>query len=224
MAENETAEQLSESVKKLSGALQKERGDHKAAKVELLAAQKHIIQLEALGPSPDAGKYTAHIADAIKSGVALSTVELQKQVETLHLQLAESAVVANDATAKLNARSVAEEVLSEAARQHVLPGAINDLLSLSALDLRVVDGIVQNEAGESVKQYLENKKTTSPWMWPTAIGSGARGSGEPGAPTGSNPFDKSSASWNLTAQSQMALAQPAKASRLRAEAAAMIKQ
>jgi hypothetical protein len=88
---------------------------------------------------------------------------------------------------------------------------------LGNLELSIKDGQVLTTDGRDVSQWVNDRKHSSPWMFPTSQGSGARGSGElPSNYAGDNPFK--SESFNLTKQSVLIRENPALADRLMAEA------
>jgi hypothetical protein len=224
MAKEKEIIDQSEDVLKLQKALLNERNDHKATTAMLKAAQTRITKSAALGPAPSPVVVSQYIADGVRAGVAHATAELQQKIGTLETQLSAANAATADINGKLVTRTIAEEVRQAARESHVLPSAVNDLLSLGNLELKFVDGKVQTDDGRDVATWLDQSKATRPYMWPTARGSGARGSGDGGLVVeGDNPF-KAGPSFNLTKQRQLAMADPARAARLQTEAAAMARQ
>lgn len=215
---------MADDIKKLTEALRKEREEHRATREKLQAATAQASEHAALGENSNAVQMAEHIANATKANVARETVELQKKIATLETQLGEATAATESTNARLVSRSIEDEVRNAARESHVLPSAVNDLLSLGNLELKFVDGKVQTENGRGVAEWLDESKTTRPYMWPASRGVGARGSGaEGGIVFGDNPF-VAGPSFNLTKQGQVMLSEPLRAERLKQEAAAMSRQ
>ena len=218
MAAKEIIDQ-SEDVAKLTKALQNERGERKAVEASLKTAKDRIAEMSALGIAPDAMHVSEYIANATKAGVAHETNELQQKVATLESELVAAKTAATDMGVKLVTRSIAEEVRNCAREAHILPTAVNDLISLGNLELKMVDGKVVNAEGIDVATWIDNRKATAPYLWPVSRGSGTRGSqgNDIGlAPTGPNPWSKET--WNMTQQGNLVKSDPAAAERMRASA------
>jgi hypothetical protein len=213
MAKTDTPEKQIEILVK---ALEAERTNHKAAEIKLKAADATIAEHAALGNAPDGAVVSEHIANGVRAGVAQQTADLQKRIGTLESELITANATAADVSGKLVTRSISEEVRAAALAAHVLPSAINDLLSLGRLELELKDGVVQTAEGVTVADWLDASKATRGYMWPAARGSGARGSSTLPADSGDNPFKAET--FNLTAQSQLAAKDPARATRLQQEA------
>lgn len=76
---------------------------------------------------------------------------------------------------------------------HVRPEAINDVLTFAAADLKMGDdGKVQTQDGRDVAAWLEDRKASSPYLWPASRGAGARGGNHDGGSifTGQQPLAK----------------------------------
>lgn len=83
-----------------------------------------------------------------------------------------------------------------------------NVLTMGALELKLVDGHVRTEDGREVSAWLEDRKGSSPYWWPSARGAGARGAGEgTKVYAGENPFAPG-AGFNLTRQGEILRSDP----------------
>jgi len=201
--------------------LKTEREQHTAAKTALETATAKLTQIEALGldalpANPNAEQLTAHVAALAKVQVASSTAELQKQLADQAEALGTAQNEATTMRQTLDSVRIASAVKDAARALHVKPDAVNDLLTFATLELKCDGDRVVSKDGVDVADWLDAQKSTRGYLWPTARGSGARGSGD-GVFNTSNPF-KAGSQWNMTEQGRLARTNPAMAARLAAEA------
>jgi|SRR5665213_400857 len=220
---NDTDTTLDESgdAAKLVKALRVERAARKeanellkAAKTELATATAKLTQQSTLD-NANAGKVAEHIAASAKALTAKATAEQQTRIAELEAALGESKKQGETLLGQLASRTIADEVRQAALEGHVRPDAVPDLLTFAAADLKLVDGEVRTPDGATVAEWLDARKGTSPYLWPTARGAGARGSIGDGAPafSGDNPF-KPGAGFNLTRQGEILRSNPVQAEHL----------
>lgn len=69
---------------------------------------------------------------------------------------------------QLTSRTIGEEVREAARASHVRDEAINDVLTFAAADLKVVDGKLQTADGRDGAAWLDDRKASSPYLWPAA--------------------------------------------------------
>jgi hypothetical protein len=213
MAKDDTPEKQ---IEILTKALASERTDHHATEVKLKAADATIAEHAALGVAPDALHVSQHIADATAAGVAHATNESQKKIGALETQLTAANAAAADIGVKLVSRTISEEIRSACRDSHVKPEAVNDALTIGMGELQLVDGRVETAEGVSLADWVDRRKGISPYWWPVARGSGARGNDIGLAPTGANPWSKET--WNMTQQGNLVKSDPALAERMKASA------
>jgi hypothetical protein len=212
-------------IEKLTEALRKERADHKATKEkhgeQLNAAHGRIKEYELLGPNANAGVIAEHMTNAAKAALAAGTAELQAKLATVEAELAESRKTGETLNGQLTQRAISEATREACRESHVRSEAINDVLTFAANELKLVDGEVRTEDGRDVATWLDDRKATSPYLWPAARGAGARGmsGGGDGAPIhdGQNPF-KPGPTFSLTKQGEIMQTNPERAKMLQAQA------
>lgn len=208
---------------KLLTALKAERDARKQAEDKLktseaaLSAANAKLAEAATLANPNAAGVAKLVTDSAKALAAKETASLQQRVAELESSLAESKKSGEALLGQLASRTISEEVREAARTAHVRPEAINDVLTFAAADLKVVDGKVQTQDGRDVAAWLEDRKASSPYLWPTARGAGARGGNHEGGSvfTGNNPFAPET--FNLTEQSRLVQSQPELAKRLQAQ-------
>jgi hypothetical protein len=204
-------------IQKLQRALGYEREDHKATKTKLRAADATIAERAALGTEPTAAAITTHVANISKANVAAATIEQQRRISELEAALTVASNETATIRAQLTNRVVGDEVRDAATKSFALPNAVGDLIALANLELNIVDGVVQSADGRDVATWLSDKKSTSGYLWPRSVGTGARGSGDAPALYLDNPF-RAGASFSLTRQSELARDNASLADRLSREA------
>ena len=203
-------------IDKLTKALAAERAENKSNLVLLNAAKKTIADAAALGTAPSPIAVSQFIADGVKAGVAHATNELHLKVTDLESQLTTANAAAADSAVKLVTRSIAVEVRTAAREAHVLPTAINDLISLGNIELKMVDGKVVNAEGIDVATWIDNRKASAPYLWPVSRGAGSRGNDAMPGAGAPNPWSRET--WNMTLQGNLVKSDPQAAERMRASA------
>jgi hypothetical protein len=100
---------------------------------------------------------------------------------------------------------------------------LGDAIAIGSTELKLVDGEVKTADGLSVADWVDARKAVSGYWWPASRGAGGRGNNSD-APivTADNPFAKET--FSLTKQGQILLQDPARAERLKGEAASMTRQ
>jgi hypothetical protein len=211
---------------KLLAALKAERAAHKEttdklkeSDAALSAANVKIAEAATLA-SPTGEGIQRLVQDSAKALSAKATAELQQRVTTLEAEL-DSATKSNAAlTAKFQRTTIEGVVRQAAAEDHVRQDAVADLLVFAAADLKLNDaGEVVTEDGASIKEWLDVRKSTSPYFWPVSRGAGGRGSIHDTMPAydgDSNPF-RPGPGWSLTRQSQLTRENPELAKRLQGQ-------
>ncbi len=214
----------SDDIEKLKAALGKEREERKAATAALKTAQARVAELEqasALGDNPSAAQVSQFISEAVTARLATETAELQRKLGTLEAQLNDATTAQFAVEAKLTRRTIDDAIRAAAIEAHVKPDAMADVLTIAGLELKLTEnGDVLTPDGLDVHAWLDARKATSSYWWPTAISAGARGSGDGGAVETDNPFAPG-ASWSLTRQGEILRASPERATMLLQQAAAM---
>jgi hypothetical protein len=236
-------EQDADGLSKIRAALNKEREDVKALKASLNKARDQnnalMGQLNevAVTKDPTTEKVKTYLDAAVQSQLAVATKAQLTRINALEAELAAAKTTADEVTGKLATRAVEQEIRDACAKQHVMPTAINDVLTLAKLELKhdPETGLVQTLDGRSALELVDDMKATSPHYWQPARGSGylahlkdpkggGRGSmGDIGANAfgpgvGGNIFDPAASAWNLTAQGEMLKSNPALAAELKAKA------
>jgi hypothetical protein len=215
MAEGDT---LEIQIDKLGKSLVASRGEFKETAKLLKAAQAHIAQLEALGPTPSGETVKAFVDSSITAGVAAASNELMQRCAALETQLTASTKTADEANTKFASAAVTNELREACRSQHIKPEAVGDVVAIGSTELKLIDGQVVTDDGRSAADWLDTRKSISGYWWPVARGAGAGRGSSADMPvfTGTNPFLKTS--WNMTSQSQIAASNPGLATRLKAEA------
>lgn len=220
-------------IDRVTSALNKERTDHKATKDALKTAEGKLTafgeldpddvsakldklsQLEAAGENPDAKKIQQLVDTGIQNGLKQATTKLQREVDRLTGELTSKTGEVEKLNGVIVGRTVDDAMRAAATSAKVLPEAVPDLLLIARSELKLVDGKVVTEDGRDPSQWLEDRKKASPFYWAAAKGAGAGGGNETPA-GGDNPFTNEG--WNITAQSNMLRADPAKAQKLAEQA------
>lgn len=225
-------------TEKLEKAIVKERAEHKQTRDRLkseneklaakLSEAERKIAEAAIVENPTAERLSAFIDETARAQLAAATNQQLGRIAALEAELTESRKQTEDARATLATRTV-ESALRDAIRQqHVLESAANDVLTLGKLELKPTDDdAVETADGLTAAEWLDARKGTSPYWWPTSRGSGARGSVHPSEigmagilhTDNDNPFDRKSSSFNLTAASRMMREEPQRAAKLQKAAA-----
>lgn len=205
---------------KLLAALKAEREAHKATKTALDSTTAELADTAgklkiAIDATPV--NVTEFIAAATKAATAKATAEQQAMIAELQAALETEKRGSADLLGKLQRRTIDEEVRQAATEEHVRPDAIADLLVFAVADLKLSDtGEVVTHDGASVKEWLDGRKSRSPYLWPLSKGAGARGSSHDSMPAydgNDNPF-KAGPGFNLTRAGQILSTDPARAKRL----------
>jgi DNA repair exonuclease SbcCD ATPase subunit len=224
-----------EDVAKLKKALENERAQHKEAQATIKklttdheAATKRVGELEALdklAPLADGSMTTAQVAEQIDSIVAVklakATAEHKMKIGELETKLGESGATIEKLNGTLTKRTINDVVKQAASEAHVLPNAIDTVLKLAELELKVGDdGTPRTADGADVATWLDGQKQTRGYFWPISKGANARGArGEYTQPIVNNPWAPEAR--NLTEQGRILTQSPQLAERLQAEAKAM---
>jgi hypothetical protein len=215
--ENDDNKKTIEDIEKLKKALVHERTEHRVTKDRLKTITEQLAERDALSDGSKVAAINGHIANVVKSTVAAQTAQQLRRIAELEAKLAEANTSSEVLRGQLSSRTITEVVREAADAAHVRKEALQDLLTLGNLELSIKNGEVLASDGRNVATWLNDRKKSSPWLFPTSQGSGARGSGDtPSGYVGDNPFEKGN--FNLTKQSQLIRENPTLADRLQNEA------
>lgn len=187
---------------------------------DVTAKMEKLATLEAGNSVPELAKnfettVNARVAAVVEGKVKTETAKLQRTIDTLTGELTTSKTAVAAFETKDNTRTVHDAVRAAATAAKVLPEAIPDLLAIAGGELKLVDGKPQTEDGRDPTAWLEDRKAKTPYLWPTAQGTGARGAnGEPIA--GDNPFTPKN--HNMTKISQLVASNPTQAAKFAEQA------
>jgi hypothetical protein len=175
-----------------------------------------LASLEAAGSNP-AAEEIRRIAETLANAKAVQrTQELTRSAANLKLERDAATAKSADLLNKINIRQIDDAVREAATTAHVLPDAVDTLTKLARSEFKVDGDTVLSGDGRSPADWIENFKTTSPFLWPVSKGAGAHstsGFGNSPLPVGAdNPF--SNEGWNLTRQSEVLLTNPSRAHQL----------
>lgn len=217
---------------KLTGALTKERGDHRGLKNRWAAlkgedgtpltpeqVQEELESIPALREAAAAnGADPAKLKPLIDAEVKKVTGPLQRALTEKETALQTATQSLNELLGKETTRTMHDTVRAAATKAGVRPEAIEDALVLAervlekdeAGDFVVKQGSGYTE-GVTAETWLTQVRDKRPHWWnDTSGGGGARGSG--GNVGGKNPW--SAADWNMTEQGKMLRENPKKAAQM----------
>jgi hypothetical protein len=232
-------------VAKLTGALNKERSDHKKLRdsirgalgiaqtdplpnfeeirTKLDSVDELQAQVEAAGDPKNAKK----IEELVDAKVKAKLAPVEKELNTAREQLGLKDKTIGELTTEKRTRKVQDTVREHAAKLKLLPEAMDDAFMYAqhlfeeddsgALVMKEGTGFTQ---GTDVNFWLTEMQSKKPHWWPASEGGGAGGKGGGKVDTTPNPF--SHENWNMTLQGQMINTDRVKAERMAAAAGTKI--
>jgi hypothetical protein len=216
-------------IDRVTESLRKERVDHKATKdkfapfADLEVTEVHekldnydslVEQVEALkagGGQLDEAKMEPIIQARIKQATGpleRNVTSLQKQLSDKDRKIAEKDGEVVNLKGTITSGTVERALRDAAADAKVLTPAISDVVLNGNRVFELTDDgrILTRDLpgvtpGLTPKEWLKDKQEASPHWWPVSSGSGSRGGGPGGIPTGAdNPWSKEG--WNITKQGE----------------------
>ncbi len=201
-----------EDVRRLQGALEKERNDHRSTKTkfepysqlgeydELMSKLDRLPELEAAAES--GGLDESKLDElATKRAQSMFAPERRK-AEALERDLGTLKEEVSALRAEKIQRFVHDALHSAASEAKMLSTAIEDAKLLGERVFKVSEvGEVLTEDGLTPEQWLADMQSKRPHWWPQSVGGGARGTGGSAAGFGANPF--SAEHWNMGEQGRI---------------------
>lgn len=213
-------------IDKVTQALVKERGDHKATKakyyllgdldpVDLLAQLDRIKELEAAaGGKLDETK----INDIVEGRLRTKLGPIERENKQLKDQLAAEQQVSTELKSKDRKRTIHDVARSAAIKLGVITEALDDVLLYadSVLDLTEDNRVITRDQvgvtpGIDPEVWLTEMQQKKRYWWPGSQSGNSTGSGSGGI-SGDNPW--TATGWNLTKQGEVLSQDPKRADQL----------
>lgn len=227
-------------VKAVQDSLTAERNAHTKTKTDLTTAKTTLASFEGLdaadvhtklgeletlkvtaGDKPDAAKTEAEIKRRVEVAVNQATNRLTRELDGAKSKLGEAEKKVGEFETTNKQRTMDDALRGVATEAKMEPTAVGDFLNLARADLVLGDdGKVTTKDGLDLKTYVSDQQKARPFLWASAKGAGANGSGSGDA--GKNPFKKGTPDFNLTAQSHLVQTNRPEAERLAAAAGVTI--
>lgn len=213
-------------VDRLTSALTKERGDHKATKEKFSSlADLDLAEVHAkLDKYPEleaaaAGKLDEKQLDTLVEGrIKTRLAPLERELGTVKKSLAEKDEMISQFTAKERQRKISKAVASAAKKSGLQDTAIDDaiLLGERVFELNEDGSVTAKEnvgctPGVDPTVWFTEMQTKRPHWWGPSQGGGAGGNRGNGG-GGTNPWTHDN--WNMTEQGKIVRENPARAEQL----------
>lgn len=202
-------------IDRISGALNKEKNDHKTAReklamfgeldpTETLSKLDRIAELEAAA----AGKIDdAKIQEMVENRTKSKLAPFERDLTKTKTELQAALDLVNQYQTKETQRTIKDAIREAALKNNIIATAMEDVEILAERMFEVTeDGKVVTKdnvgvtPGVDATVWLTDMQVKRPHWWPESKGSGAKGSGG-GSSFTNNPFSHDS--WNLTEQGKL---------------------
>lgn len=223
-------------VLKVEGAVAKEVHDEFRTNNINLARERDALKAKFGDLDPDEYRRLKDIEDALKSGKIKGTdaeriLEERTSAMQAEHKKALDAIAAENGTlkSKLETLLITDAAIAAAVEKGLRTTAREDLASRAKATFKLKDGTPVAYNGDAevfgkegkpmgIAEWIDQQITNAPHLFDESKGTGGKGSQKGGTGDGTNPWKKET--FNLTKQSEIFKADPARAERLKAEATA----